>query len=73
MNRNELEGIALDSLERIEAEAREGRRNQDAKILRIETRMEDFERQLTRLSASLRSLQPLTEGLNGILPNGGKR
>ncbi len=32
-----------------------------------------FETQLTRLSVSLRSLQPLTEGLNSILPNVGKR
>ena len=73
MNNNELERIALDCLERIEAEASEGRRSQDAKIQNIENQVEDFERQLTRLSASLASLRPLTEGLNGILPNGGKR
>ncbi|MDR1611599.1 MAG: hypothetical protein LBT97_02320, partial [Planctomycetota bacterium] len=61
MRKNELERIALDCLERIETEAREGRRSQDAKIQRIETRVEDFERQLTRLSGSLRSLRPLTD------------
>ena len=73
MSKNELERIALDCLERIETDAREGRRSQDAKIHRIETRVEGFERQLTRLSASLASLKPLTDGLNGILPNVVKR
>ena len=73
MSKNELERIALDCLERIEAEAREGRRSQDAKIRSIENRVEGFEQQLTRLSASLASLEPLTEGLNSILPSGGKR
>ena len=73
MSKNELERIALDCLERIETEAREERRNQDAKIQNIENRVDDFERQLTRLSTSLRSLQPLTEELNSILPNDGKR
>jgi hypothetical protein len=73
MNKSELETIALDCLARLEAEAKTARQGQDEKIKSIETRVADYERQLMRLSASLRSLQPLTDGLNSILPNGGKQ
>lgn len=73
MSKSELERIALDTLERLDTEAKKARQAQDAKIRNIELRVEDFERQLTRLSASLRSLEPLTDGLNSILPNRNKR
>ena len=73
MSKNELERIALDTLERLDREAQEARSNQDARITRIEKRVDDFGKQLTRLSVSLGSLEPLTDGLNNILPNGGKR
>lgn len=70
MNKNELEKIALDCLERLNREAKEARQSQDERIRNIEMRVADFERQLTRLSASLRSLQPLIDGLNSILSSG---
>ncbi len=73
MDKTELERIALDCLERLDAEAKEARQRQDEKIRDMETRVEDFERQLTRLSASLRSLQPLTDGLSSILPSAARR
>ena len=73
MNKTELERIALDCLERMDEEAKAARQSQDAKIQNIETRVADFERQLTRLSASLQSLRPLTEGLQNILSNGVRR
>ncbi len=73
MNKNELEQIALNCLERLDAEAKEARRAQDEKIRNIEARVEDYERQLTRLSASVRNLQPLADGLNSMLSNGGRR
>ncbi len=73
MSKTELELIALNCLERLDAEAKDARRTQDEKIRNIETRVEDFERQLTRLSASVRSLQPLADGLNSMLSNGGRR
>ena len=73
MDRNELELIALHCLERIETEAKATQQGQEVKIANIERRVDDFETQLTRLSASLRSLQPLADGLNSILPNGGRR
>lgn len=72
MNKTELETIALNCLERLDAEAKEARRTQDEKIRSIEARVEDYERQLTRLSSSLLSLKPLTDGLNSILPNSGR-
>lgn len=72
MNKTELETIALDCLARLEAEAKAARENQDEKIRNIEHRVEDFERQLMRLSTSLRSLEPLTDGLKSILSNGGR-
>jgi hypothetical protein len=73
MNKIELETIALNCLERLDSEAKEARRVQDEKIRSIETRVEDYERQLTRLSASVRNLQPLADGLNSMLSNGGRR
>ena len=73
MNKIELETIALNCLERLDAEAKEAHRTQDEKILNIEMRVADYERQLTRLSASVRSLQPLAGGLNSMLSNGGRR
>ncbi len=73
MNKIELETIALACLERLDAEAKEARRMQDEKIRNIEARVEDYERQLTRLSASVRSLQPLADGLNSMLSNEGRR
>ena len=73
MSKTELELIALNCLERLDAEAKDARRTQDEKIRNIETRVEDFERQLTRLSESVRSLQPLADGLNSFLPSGEKR
>ena len=73
MNKTELETIALDCLTRLEAEATAARQCQDEKIRNIERRVEDFERQLMRLSTSLRSLQPLTDGLNNIFATGGRR
>ena len=73
MNKSELETIVLDCLAQLEAETKTTHQSQDEKIRSIETRVADYERQLMRLSASLRSLQPLIDGLNSILPNGGKR
>jgi heme oxygenase len=73
MNKTELETIALACLERLDAEAKEAHRTQDERIMSIEARVEDYERQLTRLSASVRSLQPLADGLNSMLANGGVR
>ena len=73
MNKTELETIAFDCLTRLEAEVKAARESQDKKIRNIENRVEDFERQLMRLSTSLASLRPLTDGLNSILPNGGKQ
>ena len=73
MIKTELETIALDCLARLEAEGTAARQSQDEKIRSMENRVADFERQLMRLSTSLRSLQPLTDGLNSILPNGGRR
>jgi hypothetical protein len=73
MNKTELETIALNCLERLDAEAKESRRTQDEKIRSIKARVEDCERQLTRLSASVRSLQPLADGLNSMLSNAVKR
>ena len=73
MSKNELETIALHCLERIETESKTSRESQDNEIARIERRVDDFEKQLTRLSGSLASLKPLTDGLSSILPNGGRR
>ena len=73
MNKIELETIALNCLERLDAEAKAARRTQDEKILNIEMRVADYERQLTRLSASVRNLQPLADGLNSMLSNEGRR
>jgi hypothetical protein len=73
MNKTELETIALGCFDRLGTEARTARQSQDEKIRRLESRVNDFERQLMRLSASLQSLRPLTDGLQSILPNGGRR
>jgi archaellum component FlaC len=73
MSKTELETIALDCLSRLEAVAKTTHQSQDEKIHRIERRVEDFERQLTRLSTSLQSLRPLTDSLKNILPSSGKR
>ncbi len=72
MSKNELERIALDTLERLDREAQEARQSQDEKIRNMESRVDGFERQLMRLSESLLSLRPLTDGLNSILPNNRK-
>ena len=73
MSKTELEQIALNCLERLDTEAKECRRKQDAKISRIEKRVDDFETQLTRLSVSLMSLESLADALNSILPKNGRR
>ncbi len=72
MNKSELETIALQCLERIETESTTVRQSQDEKIRRLESKVTDFELQLTRLSGLYRHLEPLTESLNNTL-NGGRR
>ena len=56
MSKAELETIALDCLERLDAEAKAGRRSQDEKIQSIENRVNDYERQLMRLSGLVRTV-----------------
>ena len=67
MNKSELETIALQCLERIEMESRAVRQSQDEKIRRLESKVSDFELQLTRLSGLYRRLEPLAENLNNTL------
>ena len=64
---NELERIALDTLTRLDMEARKARQSQDEKIRTIESRVNDCEQQLTRLSGLYRRLEPLVRNLDSIL------
>jgi hypothetical protein len=73
MSKNELERIALDCLERLDAEAKEARQRQDETIMKFENRVSDYERQLTRLSGLYLRLEPLVKNLDSILTNGGRR
>lgn len=72
MSKNELETIALDCLARLEAEAKTARESQNEKIRKLESKVTDFELQLTRLSGLYRRLEPLAENLNSILSSGGR-
>lgn len=72
MNKIELETIALNCLERLEAEAKASRQSQDEKIQRLENRVNDYELHLTRLSGLFRRLEPLAENLNSFLSGGGR-
>ena len=70
MNKIELETIALGCFDRLETEARTAQQSQDEKIRRLESKVTDFELQLTSLSGLYRRLEPLTENLSNTLKNG---
>lgn len=73
MSKTELETIVLDCLARLETEAKTARKNQCEKIGRLENRMNDFDRQLTRLSRLYMHLESLVKNLDSILSNSGRR
>ena len=67
MNKNELERIVLDALDRLDAEAKERSRTQDERIREIKRRVTGFERDLTRSNELSRSLQLLVRDLDSTL------